>query len=326
MGKAWGRNLRDNFPEVQLAGWVDIVPGAAEAAISEVGCQPTRAFVDQAEAMRECAADFLIDVSVPEAHEAVTIAALEAGLDVIGEKPMAPTLDAARRMVQTAESTGQVFMVSQSRRFDANLSAYAGVIRDQLGELGVLTADFYLGPHFGGFRDEMPNVLLLDMAIHHFDSARAICGRDAISVYAEEFNPSWSWYRGASGATCLFEMEGGLRFEYRGLWSAEGFGTSWNAAWRAVGSGGTAVWDGEADVRADVVSGRSGFWSESRQVRAESSPAPGGIHGSLAEFLTARREERAPVSSGRANLNSLAMVLGAVESARVGRRVRLDEL
>ncbi len=326
MGRAWGRNVRDHFPDIDVTAWVDVAPGAAEAAIAEIGLTGARAYTDQAEAMREAGAELLIDVSVPEAHPGVTIAALEAGLDVLGEKPMAPTMAEARRMVETARRTGRTFMVSQSRRFDANLAAYRDLARGSLGDLGLLTADFFLGAHFGGFRDRMDSVLLHDMAIHTFDAARAIAGRDAISVYAEEFNPPWSWYEGASGATCLFEMEGGLRFEYRGLWSAEGAPTSWNASWRAVGGEGTALWDGEGDVRASLVTARGGFHSETREVRPEIAPAPGGIHGSLAEFLAARREGRRPLCDGRDNLGSLAMVLAAVESSRLRRRVRLDEL
>ena len=44
-------------------------------------------------------------------------------------------------------------------------------------------SDFFLGVHFGGFRDKMQHVLLLDMAIHTFDAARFIIGQDAKDVY-----------------------------------------------------------------------------------------------------------------------------------------------
>ena len=323
MGRTWGRNLRDHFPEIEVAAWVDIAPGAAEAAIAEVG-NGARPFTSLDDALGE--GEILVDVSVPEAHPAVTIAALEAGLDVIGEKPMAPTMEEARRMIVTARRTGRTYMVSQSRRFDPNLLAYRDLIAGRLGDLGLLAADFFLGPHFGGFRDAMDSVLLLDMAIHTFDQARALSGRDAVSVYAEEWNPSWSWTSGASGATCLFEMEGGLRFEYRGLWTAEGAPTSWQGQWRAVGSEGTALWDGESGVGAETVTSRGDFFSETETVRPEVTPVRGGIEGSFAEFLSARAEGRRPQCAAEDNLNSLAMVLGAVESARLGRRVRLDEL
>ena len=64
----------------------------------------------------------------------------------------------------------------------------------------VTLADFFIGAHFGGFRDEMAHVLLLDMAIHTFDQARKILGADPVSVYCHEFNPAGSWYAGASSA------------------------------------------------------------------------------------------------------------------------------
>ncbi len=47
------------------------------------------------------------------------------------------------------------------------------------GAIGALTsvhADFFLGPHFGGFRETMDHVLLLDMAIHSFDAMRCMTG------------------------------------------------------------------------------------------------------------------------------------------------------
>lgn len=55
--------------------------------------------------------------------------------------------------------------------------------------------------HFGGFRDKMPSPLILDMAIHHFDLARYMSGADPVAVYAKEFNPAGSWYKGDVSAT-----------------------------------------------------------------------------------------------------------------------------
>src|SRR5579859_7939188 len=133
-------------------------------------------------------------------------------------------------------------MVSQNRRYHAQLLALRRLIATEIGTLGILNSDFYLGPHFGGFRDEMDNPLILDMAIHTFDAARYLSGADPLAVYCEEFNPTWSWYRGDACATALFEMTGGLRYTYRGSWCSEGRMTSWEAEGRAVGPRGTATW------------------------------------------------------------------------------------
>ena len=184
-------------------------------------------------------------------------------------------------------------MVSQSRRYDARLHAFRQLILDQTGPLGILNSDFYLGPHFGGFRDEMASVLLLDMAIHTLDQARYLSGADPISVYCEEFNPAWSWYKGDACATALFEMTGGLRYTYRGAWCAEGESTSWRATGRAVGPNGTAVWDGTGAPQAAVVSRTEGFMSETAPITAEVfHDTPGGIAGSLRDFLNALQNRR----------------------------------
>src|ERR671925_351900 len=142
-------------------------------------------------------------------------------------------------MVEASERAGKLYMVSQSRRYNAQLQALRRLIVEQVEALGILNADFYIGPHFGGFREAMDSPLILDMAIHTFDAARYLSGADPLAVYCEEFNLPWSWYRGAASATAIFEMSDGLRFTYRGSWCAEGRITSWESEWRAVGPNGT---------------------------------------------------------------------------------------
>ncbi len=51
-------------------------------------------------------------------------------------------------MVAASERAGKLYMVSQSRRYHAGLATYRDLIAAHLGPLGILNADFYLGPHF----------------------------------------------------------------------------------------------------------------------------------------------------------------------------------
>src|SRR5699024_350831 len=153
---------------------------------------------------------------------------------------------------------------------------------------------------FGGFREEMEHVLLVDMAIHPFDAVRYLLDQDPVSVYCEEFNPSWSWYSGDAAATAVFEFSGGARYVYTGSWCADGLETSWNGTWRANAAGGSARWDGENDpvvervVPADGVApgsvadavgpaGDAGSGSGAASA-ASASPAE-EIGGALAEFV-----------------------------------------
>jgi predicted dehydrogenase len=323
MGRQWAKNLAAHG-EVAIAGWVDVRPGVAAQAAEELGMEIGYTGAELERALAELRPDFLVDVTIPEAHHDVTLAALAAGVPVLGEKPMADSMARARAMVAASERANTLYMVSQSRRYNAQIQALRRLIVEHIGALGILNADFYIGAHFGGFRDEMPSPLLLDMAIHTFDAARYISGADPVAVYCEEFNPPWSWFGGAASATAIFEMSGGLRYTYRGSWCAEGRTTSWESEWRAVGSNGTATWDGHSPPVAEVVARRGDFLSE---VEARAEPvadiAP-GIAGSLRDFLGALRTRATPMGECHDNIKSLAMVFAAIESSSTGRRVAVE--
>lgn len=323
MGRQWARNLAA-CDEVAIAGWVDIRPGAAGQAAHELGIAPGYTGEDLERALAEVRPDFVVDVTTPEAHHGVTLLALAAGVPVLGEKPMAASMEQARAMVAASERAGKLYMVSQSRRYDPQLHAMRHLIADHVGTLGILNADFYIGAHFGGFRDEMPSPLVLDMAIHTFDAARYLSGADPLAVYCDEFNPPWSWYRGAACATAIFEMSGGLRYTYRGSWCSEGRATSWEAEWRAVGPNGTATWDGRTAPAAEIVTGRGGFLSEVEPRTAPVADIPRSIAGSLRDFLHALKTGATPMGECHDNIKSLAMVFAAIESATTGRRVTID--
>ena len=328
MGQAWAKNLKASPDLVDIVGWVDIKEGAAQQAAEkyELGSGVTTG-TDVEKALRDLRPDFLVDVTIPEAHHDVTLAALRLGIPVLGEKPMAATMEQARAMVKESETQNTLYMVSQSRRYDARLDAYRSLVKE-LGPLGILNSDFYIGAHFGGFRDEMAHVLILDMAIHTFDAARFLSGQNAVSVYCEEFNPSWSWYKGAASATVLFEMTNGLRYTYRGSWCGEGLETSWEAEWRAIGPNGTAKWDGDKDIQAEIISeGGTGFRRTGEKKTAEiASEVPGGIAGSLRDFCRALSTGNAPMGECHDNIKSLEMVFGAIESAKTGKRVYMEDL
>lgn len=321
MGQTWAKNLMD-CDAVTLSGWVDIRPDAAAQAADALAVPAVYTGDSLERALHTVRPDFVVDVSVPEAHHDVTMTALRAGVAVLGEKPMASSMAEARAMVAASEASGRLYMVSQSRRYDANLLALRALVDSQIGTLGILNSDFYLGAHFGGFRDAMPSPLLLDMAIHTFDQARAISGTDPVSVFCDEFNPGWSWYAGDVCANVLFEMTGGLRYTYRGSWCAEGCPTSWQGAWRAVGPQGTALWDGDHAPTASVVVAPGGF--ESRTEERAATPGSSmalGIAGSLRDFVHALTTGGTPMGECHDNIKSLAMVFAAIESSRTGQRV-----
>ncbi len=326
ISNAWFPPIRKEA--LTVAAVVDLRLEAAQKRIDEHQFAGAKAFDNLDKALAETKADFLVDLTIPDAHCDVTCKALRAGLHVVGEKPMAGTMDQARKMVRTSEETGKLYMVSQSRRWDASHIAIERQVASQsIGQLTTLNCDFYIGAHFGGFRDEMPSPLILDMSIHHFDLARMIAGQDPVSVYAEEFNPHGSWYKGDVATNCLFEMTNGVRFAYRGSWCAEGCHTGWNGDWRVIGDRGTVVYDSDKNLRGEVVTGNDGFHRPRAPLAIEASPidAP-TMHGALREMLAFIRAGKRPQTECHDNIKSLAMVFAAIESAKRGTRVKLSEV
>lgn len=173
----------------------------------------------------------------------------------------------------------------------------------------------------------MESPLLLDMAIHTFDQARFISGANPISVYCQEFNPPGSWYKGNASAVCIFEMSDGSVFTYQGSWCAEGASTSWEAAWRLNGEKGTAIWDGHEMPYAEVVVAgdqSDKFIRDVERVNGEIVDMDKTFHqGCLEEMFLSLAEERPVETNCRDNRYSMAMVFGALESAKTGQKIDL---
>ncbi|GAC1470438.1 MAG: Gfo/Idh/MocA family oxidoreductase [Chloroflexota bacterium] len=307
---------------MDIAGWVDVREGVAGEAAAQLELDGVHAGSDLGKALGAVRPDFVLDVTSPEAHHDVTLQSLAAGIPVLGEKPMADSMEHARAMVAASERTGTLYMVSQNRTRDPGFRALRRLISEHTGDVGILHSDYSMGVHVGGFREEMPSPLLLDMAIHTFDAARYLSGADPVSVYCEEINPPWSWYQGNAAATAMFEMTGNLHYTYRGSWCSDGLPTSYEGQWRAVGPHGSAVWDGEGTPVAEVVVATGGYFSDTRRVEEprDDTVASGWV-AALDDFLHALKTGETPMGECHDNIKSLAMVFGAIESARTGRRV-----
>ena len=270
----------------------------------------------------------VFDCTIPEAHVSVTIEALRHGCHVLGEKPLADNMENARMMVRAARKANRIYAVMQNRRYMPHICAFKKFIASgKMGRLTALHCDFFIGAHFGGFRDKMKHVLLLDMAIHTFDAIRFISGVDPRAVYCTEWNPSGSWYKHGASAVAIFEMSHGIVSTYRGSWCSEGLNTSWESEWRAICEKGSAAWDGAVILKAQVVAKTGGFTSQYKDVSIKMSASDKNVltgHGAIIkEFLSCVRTGKLPQTVCTDNIKSLAMVFGAIESAEKRERVKI---
>lgn len=315
-----------NFADLEIVGFCDLKLENAEKRRESSGLNQAAVGDDLPALIAAVKPDAVFDCSVPEAHCAVVCAALSQGCHVLGEKPMSDSMANARNMVETAKRCGKIYAVTQNYRYNPEIVKFREAVNSgAAGALTTLNADFYIGAHFGGFRDVMDHVLLLDMAIHTFDAARFISGAAPEAVYCREWNPSKSWYKHGASASAIFEMSGGIVFNYRGSWCGEGLSTPWNSEWRALCDGGSFKWDGGKNVVGQRVAKAEGFTSEMADLVLPEPELPFTGHaGLMREFLDCVKDGGVPRTAAADNIKSLAMVHAAVKSAETGERVIVE--
>jgi predicted dehydrogenase len=328
MSKGWLSAIAEHpllKGRIDIVGLVDLHLPTAQARAAEFGLSEIAIGTDLDDVLATTRPDLLFDVVVPSAREDVVTTGLRHGCHVLSEKPMAATLAAGQALIAQARAAGRVHAVVQNRRFISGIRRIRRLIESgALGEITALHCDFFIGAHFGGFRDEMEHVLLLDMAIHTLDAARFMAGVAPRAVYCLETNPRGSWYAHGAAANAIFEFDDGIVFNYRGSWCAEGANTSWESAWRVIGTKGTLTWDGEDAFEARTVVGDTGFFRDLQAIEVPVTADIDQTHGHasvIAEFLDAIEEGRSPETASNDNIKSLAMVFAAIESARTRQRV-----
>lgn len=320
-GISWLRKV-DESPHFELRALVEPVPEAREKACAS-GIDRRLCFASLDEAL-STGPDLKVGVIVtpPATHRDVALEALEAGLDLLVEKPLADNLDAAGEMVERAEALGRTLMVSQNYRFKrAPRTVQRLVAQGTVGRVEQVRIVYQKNPPFADFRVEMDEPVIVDMAVHHLDQIRGLLGVEPVRLRARSWNPSWSRFRG--NASCLIELEAdeGAQVIYTGSWSSTGTQTTWDGDWDIQGAAGGILWEqnrvriGFSSVFDTVF--LPGARERDGMMDVDLDPVDNEERvGVLAELHAALEAARAPETGGRDNLRSLALVLAAVESAR----------
>jgi predicted dehydrogenase len=333
-GFDWATEVLPRVREVEPVGYVDPDRDALGRVGAALGVLPELCFPSLADALARTGCDAVL-ASLPTAfHVPVARAALEAGKHVIVEKPFAPTLEGAAGLVRLAEERGLTLMVSQNyRHYPASIAAADLVASGALGRPLEVAVDFRRNALVEGYRYwDIPDPLLADMSIHHFDLMRFVLGLEPAEVSCRTWNHAGSPFSAdpCGAATILFE--GGVAVSYRGSWLSRGPATTWSGDWAMDLEEGGVAWA----CRGSKAERAAGERLDARRLDGTALEAPDlalpEYHdraGALATFARAVLDGAEPprFSSGRDNLASLAMVEACCRSASLGGApVRLDEV
>ena len=323
MGRTWSRVLR-SAPDTECVAVVEPAPANREWAKAELGFAETDVLTSVEDALARDDWDAAVVVTPPATHGPVAETILRGGRHVLLEKPLAATLADGEALVRIAAETGRTLMVAQNYRYRPQIRAVQAAIRDgEIGRVRAVATRFHRDTRTvfgeGDFRYSMAEPLIIDMAVHHFDMLRAMTGEDVTELYGRSWHVPGGVYEDHPAAAVVMTLTNGATATYDGNWAGFDTDTSWDGEWDIVGDTGRIRWrtEGQSNV-VDLIP----LHGPSRPL-ALNDDAPTDQAGLLADFVRAVASDELPQTSAQDNVRSLAIVLGAVESAASGQVVKL---
>jgi predicted dehydrogenase len=241
--KGWTHTFGDR---VKIIGLADVNPEILDTHKSDLGLSSNQLFTSFEEAISSVRADFCGVATPPQFHAPAVIAALEAGMPVICEKPIAGTLDEAKNMVRAAKKTGLPCAIIQNYRYARNKQEVVRIRQEgRLGRLqhlvGRYAPDYRKYGSWGKtWRHDMDFGMLFEGSVHHFDMLRFLSGADPETLMGFGWNPEWSSFKHYSSGLYLMNMQNGTHALYEGNSSAAGITNSWHSEYyRAEFEGGS---------------------------------------------------------------------------------------
>jgi len=291
---------------------VDIQREARDTFAEKTGA-PTFDDFSQALAFAAPQADAALIATPDRFHAPLSIQCLEAGLDVICEKPMADTLRSAALMHYKAVEQERMLMVHhQVRWHPCHYEARRLIDEGAIGTVRRL--DFHFSVHsdvcLRGYRSELPHLILQDLAIHHFDLIRYLSGQECESLYVRNW-PALEKdldITAATDAIAVLNMSGPVTASYtasiRELIDPVGYTCQASIS----GSEGQLQLNGERIILQTHAAHADG---DELQVIEPEAPAV----GTWAAFARALETREHTWTHSGDNLKSLSMLFAAIESA-----------
>jgi len=286
--------LLAGMPDVDLVGIVDTKPGRAVEIGSRFGA---RAFAD----LRELPLDGLdaATIAVPTvSHLDIALPLIDAGVSVLVEKPLAPSLAEADRLIEAAGRRGVVLAAGHTERFNPAVVAALPFVSDPR---------FVEVHRLGTFPERSLDIdVVFDLMIHDLDLLLTAVKSEVSSIEAVGVNVLTARtdianvrLRFASG--CIANVTASrisrdkvrkLRFFQRQSYVSIDYASQEAEMYRLVAQNGRpGIQGGKLDVQRD------------EPLRAE-----------LADFVDAVRHRRAPGVSGQAGRDALALATRVAEA------------
>lgn len=340
-GRIAGNHARAllNSPGVEVVGCCDADLARARAFAAEFGIAHAVSSVDD---LFGLGLDACTVCTPHPVHEQIVVAAADAGVHVLCEKPIAGTVAAADRMIDAADRAGITFGVLFQRRFWPAALRIKEAIDDGrigqpvLGQVSVLLhrpSTYYAADPWRGRWDTDGGGVLMTQAVHQIDMLQWFMGEPVrvTAVVGTRFHGDHIETEDVASAVVTFASGGSAT-----ITATTGAGHNLGNRVLVIGSTGAV-----ASVL-EFPEGREGVndvWTVPGELEFR-APHDASVHANLdvgavnagltgfhtlqvLDFVEALRGGRRPAVTGRDARTSLAVVEAVYESARTGRPVDL---
>jgi len=318
LGTVWIENIIAD-PRYEVTAVVDTNEERIHQTCSKFALDEKIAFTSLEKGISETDLDAALIVVPPQFHYSTAKLCIENKLHILSEKPLANSMGEALSIKKLSDQQNILFMVSQDYRWQPPIQALReSIAKGLIGKPGYAVYRHYRSLKIGGWREQMGDVILEDMAIHHFDILRYITGLDCEEVFAESFNPTWSWYRGGASTSVLLTFENEFRVNYFASWVATGGEDSWPGEVRIEGEKGSL----SLSTNGEVKFYQDGIETTISQPEMNRTGRPYALN----QFYNGISHSGVPDSTIEDNIKSFAIVQSAIDSAHSKKTVRVDRL
>lgn len=320
-----------NEPDCEMVALVSRGGPNLEAAKEKWGIPDALCCTDYDEALQR-EADLVIVALPHKFHIEYAKKAVLAGKNVLIEKPLCDNLEEAKAFLKFMEGRREKAWVSQNYRFRPQLWQMKASFGAQgIGEPCWANVVFRHGVTNEknsdktawmrkDWRKEQTSLLMLEVAIHHFDMLRFISGSNVKNVYARGWNPEWSDINGIGAAFVLLAFENGFKANYSVTEKSIGFPTGYQCDWIMQTDKGAVKWENDEPNRLAMAIGVDGALSE--EFAFPGKDRAGVLH----DICSQLQGKNGAVPTVFDNINSLAVSFAVLKSIEEDRPVSIDEI
>lgn len=319
-------------PDAKLVGFYDINQQRAEELAKKYGA---KAYASVEDLLADENIDAVSICVANHAHAEVTIKALEAGKDVLCEKPMATTMEDCEAMVAAAKKTGKKLMIGQNQRL-AKAHAKAKKLIDEgwIGNVLTFRTTFgHGGPETWSvdpgkntwFFDKTKAAMgaMADLGIHKTDLIQFLLGQKVVKVSAEvttldKTDANGNLIQVDDNAICIYTMENGVIGTMTASWTF--YGPEDNSTVLYGTKGIMRIYDNPNFAIEIFTKDGEKIYMDVEAIQTNDNQTKSGIIDLFMECLT---EDKEPEISGENVLSAMRAVFGALQSAKEGRTINL---